>query len=220
MYGTPASETPSRYGEGTFSLTIASASSPRSPKGSLRWSIKCKNVWVWNRAICHAKSESCIKSVLHDCQKLSSTFDLIERQFPVQDRHDRTLTEFVMLCPTYHQTSWVMEKLHDSSATLPDPDIFAVDMEVLPTIARDPSRKLKPFEPLLDPQVTVDDKNFRREAQKFFSFPSKRGEYAFVDPYLTLIWERAARMAMPVTSYHSAVLDSKSKATERYKLLL
>ncbi len=35
------------------------------------------------------------KSALHDYQKLS-TFDLIERQFLMQERHDRTLTESVM----------------------------------------------------------------------------------------------------------------------------
>ncbi len=47
----------------------------------------------------------------------------------MQDRHDRirTLTESVMLCPTY-QTSWVMENLHDKSGTLPDPDTFTVDI--------------------------------------------------------------------------------------------
>ncbi len=44
----------------------------------------------------------------------------------MQDRHDSTRTESVMLCPTY-QTSWVMENLHDKSGILPDPDIFAVD---------------------------------------------------------------------------------------------
>ncbi len=43
----------------------------------------------------------------------------------MQNRHDRTLIESVMLCPTY-QTSWVMENLRDRSGTLPDPDIFAV----------------------------------------------------------------------------------------------
>ncbi len=64
------------------------------------------------------------KSVLHEYQKLS-TFDLIERQFLMQNRHDTTLTESVMLCPTY-QTSWVMGHLHDKSGIPPDPDIFAV----------------------------------------------------------------------------------------------
>ncbi len=45
----------------------------------------------------------------------------------MQDKDDRTLTESVMLCPTY-QTSWVTENLHDKSGTLPDPDTFTFDM--------------------------------------------------------------------------------------------
>ncbi len=63
--------------------------------------------------------------MLRDYQKLS-TVNLFERQFLMQDRHHITLTESVMLCPTY-QTSYVMENLHDKSGFLPDPDIFTVD---------------------------------------------------------------------------------------------
>ncbi len=47
----------------------------------------------------------------------------------MQERHDRTLAESVMLCPTC-QTSWVMENLHDKSSILPDPDIFAIHKAV------------------------------------------------------------------------------------------
>ncbi len=65
------------------------------------------------------------KSVLHDYQK-SSSFDQVVRQFLMQDRHERDRTESVMLDPAF-QTSWVMEKLHDKSRILPDPDIFTSD---------------------------------------------------------------------------------------------
>ncbi len=70
------------------------------------------------------------KSVLHDCQK-SPSFDQVGREFLMQDRHERDRTESVMLGPAF-QTSWVMEKLHDKSRMLPDPDIFAVDTRVAP----------------------------------------------------------------------------------------
>ncbi len=64
------------------------------------------------------------KSVLHDCQMLS-TFDQVERQFLMQDRHDSDLTESVMLDLPL-QIIWVMENLHDKSSKVPDPDIFAI----------------------------------------------------------------------------------------------
>ncbi len=44
----------------------------------------------------------------------------------MQDRHDRDLTEFVMLGAAF-QTSRVMESLHDKACIRPDPDIFAFD---------------------------------------------------------------------------------------------
>ncbi len=53
------------------------------------------------------------KSVLHECQKLS-TFDQVGREFLMLDRHDRDLTESVMLGSAF-QTSWVMKNLHDKS---------------------------------------------------------------------------------------------------------
>ncbi len=58
--------------------------------------------------------------MLHDYQMLS-TFDQVERQFLMQDRHDSDLTESVMLGPPL-QIIWVMENLHDKSST------FAVDI--------------------------------------------------------------------------------------------
>ncbi len=51
------------------------------------------------------------KSVLHECQKLSS-FDRVGTEFLMQDRHGRELTESVMLGAAF-QTSWVMKNLHD-----------------------------------------------------------------------------------------------------------
>ncbi len=50
------------------------------------------------------------KSVLRKCQKLSA-FDQVEREFLMQERHDRDLKESVMLGLPF-QTSWVMENLH------------------------------------------------------------------------------------------------------------
>ncbi len=48
----------------------------------------------------------------------------------MQDRLERdTSTESVMLGPAF-QTPWVMEKQHDKSRILPDPDIFAFDTPV------------------------------------------------------------------------------------------
>ncbi len=44
----------------------------------------------------------------------------------MQDRHERDRTESIMLGPAF-QTSWVIEKLHDKSRMLPDPDIFTLD---------------------------------------------------------------------------------------------
>ncbi len=51
------------------------------------------------------------KCVLHDCQQLA-TFDQVESEFLMQDRHDIDLRESVMPGPAF-QTSWVMENLHD-----------------------------------------------------------------------------------------------------------
>ncbi len=53
------------------------------------------------------------KSVLHECQKLS-TFDKVGTEFLMQNRHGRDLAESVMLSPAF-QASWVMEILHDKS---------------------------------------------------------------------------------------------------------
>ncbi|CAD7974690.1 unnamed protein product [Amoebophrya sp. A120] len=39
-----------------------------------------------------------------------------------------------MLGPALSETSWVMEKLHDKSRTLPDPDIFAFDRFPIMTV--------------------------------------------------------------------------------------
>ena len=44
----------------------------------------------------------------------------------MQDRHERDRIESAMLGPAF-QISWVMEKLHDKSRILPDPDIFTFD---------------------------------------------------------------------------------------------
>ncbi len=67
------------------------------------------------------------KSVLREYQKLSA-FDQVEREFLMQERHDRDLkVESVMLGLAF-QTSWVMENLHHNSCIfLPDPDIFTFD---------------------------------------------------------------------------------------------
>ncbi len=65
------------------------------------------------------------KSVSHECQKLSA-FDQVEREFLMQERHDRAQKESVMLGLAF-QTSWVMENLHHKSCILPDPDIFTFD---------------------------------------------------------------------------------------------
>ncbi len=51
------------------------------------------------------------KSVLHESQKLP-TFDQVGREFLMQDRHERDLTDSAMLGPAF-QTSRVMENLHD-----------------------------------------------------------------------------------------------------------
>ncbi len=53
------------------------------------------------------------KSVLHECQKLS-TFDQIGTEFLMEDRHGGDLAESVMLSPAF-QTLRVMENLHDKS---------------------------------------------------------------------------------------------------------
>ncbi len=45
----------------------------------------------------------------------------------MQDSHKKGLAGSVMLGPTF-QTSWVMEKQHDKSRLLPDPDIFTLDI--------------------------------------------------------------------------------------------
>ncbi len=68
----------------------------------------------------------CKKSVLRECQKLSA-FDQVEREFLMQERHDRDLKESVMLGLAF-QTSCVMENLHHKSCILPDPDTFAFDI--------------------------------------------------------------------------------------------
>ncbi len=68
---------------------------------------------------------------MHECQKLSTSSDQIEREFLTQDhRHDGDLTESVMLGPAF-QTSWVMHKLHDNPCNLPDLGIFVLDAAVL-----------------------------------------------------------------------------------------
>ncbi len=118
--------------------------------------IRRKYVWVWNKATRHARSESCKNLCCVITIKLS-TFALIARQFLMQDRHDRTLTESVMLSPTY-QTSWVMENLHDKSGILPDPDIFAFDILLVPAQE-------------LPPRV-------------FLHFEPKRDEFGFPEPLL------------------------------------
>ncbi len=52
------------------------------------------------------------KSVLHECQKLS-TFDHVGREFLMLDGHGTDhLTESVMLGSAF-QTSWAMKNLHD-----------------------------------------------------------------------------------------------------------
>ncbi len=68
------------------------------------------------------------KSVLHECQKLSS-FDQVQREFLMQYRHKRDLKESVMLGHAL-RTSWIIENLHGKFCNLPDPDpdIFAFDM--------------------------------------------------------------------------------------------
>ncbi len=66
------------------------------------------------------------------CNQKSSSFDQVGRGFLMQDRHERGRTESVMLGPAF-QTSWVMEKLHDKSLILPDPDIFTFDIAVRTT---------------------------------------------------------------------------------------
>ncbi len=53
------------------------------------------------------------KSVLHECQKLS-TFEQVGTEFLMQNRRGRDLAESVMLSPAF-RTSWVMENLHDKS---------------------------------------------------------------------------------------------------------
>ncbi len=66
------------------------------------------------------------KPLLHDYQK-PSTLDQRERnKLLMQDRHDRDVTESVMLDPVF-QTLRVMENMHYNSRTLPDPEIFAFD---------------------------------------------------------------------------------------------
>ena len=69
------------------------------------------------------------KSVLRDYQT-SPSFDQVGRVFLMQDRHEGDRTESVMLGPAF-QTPWVMEKQHDKSRTLPDPDTFTLDIEVV-----------------------------------------------------------------------------------------
>ncbi len=55
------------------------------------------------------------KSVLHECQKLS-TFDQVWKEFFMQVRHGRDLTDSVMLGPAFaFQTSRVMKNLHHKS---------------------------------------------------------------------------------------------------------
>ncbi len=60
----------------------------------------------------------------------------------MQERHDRDLTELVMLGRAW-QTAWVMENMHDKPISLPDPDIFAFDKSAVAGRARRWKRRRK-----------------------------------------------------------------------------
>ncbi len=70
------------------------------------------------------------KSVLHECQK-PSPFDLVERVFLMQERHDRDLRESVML-GLASQTSWVMEKLRDKFTLFQTQTFLQLIMRIRP----------------------------------------------------------------------------------------
>ncbi len=84
-----------------------------------RASVKSKELWSYQMQKCLGLEDcnlSCYirimqKSVLHECQKLP-TFDQVRREFLMQDRHERDLSDSAMLGPAF-QTSRVMENLHD-----------------------------------------------------------------------------------------------------------
>ncbi len=65
------------------------------------------------------------KSVLRDLQKVLISGHA-EGAFLMQNRHHKGAADPVMLGPAF-QTWWSLEKLHDKSRNLPDPDIFTLD---------------------------------------------------------------------------------------------
>ncbi len=69
------------------------------------------------------------KSVLHDLQKVLISRHP-QRAFLMHNGHHQGAAEPVMLGPAF-QTLWSLEKLHDKSRNLPDPDIFTFDTVVL-----------------------------------------------------------------------------------------
>ncbi len=70
--------------------------------------------------------------MLHDLQKVP-TSGHVERAFLMHNRHRQGAAEPVMLGPAF-QTWRSLEKLHDKSRNLPDPDIFAFDKRSVGTM--------------------------------------------------------------------------------------
>ncbi|CAD7961456.1 unnamed protein product [Amoebophrya sp. A120] len=143
-----------------------------------------------------------VKIALHDfdCPKQNklSTFDLVERQFLMQNKHDRirTLTESVMLCPAY-QTSWIIENLHDKPSTLPDPDIYAFDRSS-PTTTR--PEKLLP--PTSRPMPSSPIRWERKTKGRHFS-SGRTSTGSFMEQLQTVWEERALASTMPVNASNS-----------------
>ncbi len=71
------------------------------------------------------------RSVLHDQQKESSLC-YAGSAFAMRITHQKALSRTVMLGDAL-QASWFMQNMHEKPSSLPDPDIFALDIEIHPT---------------------------------------------------------------------------------------